>query len=92
MIDIVKRFFSKASAEVNGASNQNTKHDIRVATCALFVEIASIDEKFTEAEMKRIEEVKKLPAEYGMRLTSKVYCDNYSSAEVLRNFHVQEFL
>jgi len=54
MIDIVKRFFSKASAEVNGASNQNTKHDIRVATCALFVEIASIDEKFTEAEMKRI--------------------------------------
>ena len=54
MIDDVKRFFSKATSKVNGASSQNTEHDIRVATCALFVEIARIDEKFTEAEMNSI--------------------------------------
>jgi uncharacterized tellurite resistance protein B-like protein len=54
MTDVFKRFFSKASAKVNGASRQNTEHDIRVATCALFVEIARIDEKFTEAEANRI--------------------------------------
>ena len=54
MIDVVKRFFNKATLKVNEASSQTTEHDIRVATCALFVEIARIDEKFTEAEMNSI--------------------------------------
>lgn len=43
-----------------------------------------------EAEMKRIEEIKKLPAEYGMSLKSKVYCDHYASAEVFEHFRVEE--
>ena len=64
MIDVVKRFFSKATSKVNGASSQNTEHDIRVATCALFVEIARIDEKFTEAEMNSIVSI--LKERYGL--------------------------
>ncbi len=41
-----------------------------------------------EADMKRIEDVKiSVQAEYGINLISKVYCDNYSSADVLKNFH-----
>ena len=64
MIDVVKRFFSKATAKVNGASSQNTEHDIRVATCALFVEIARIDEKFTEAETNSIVSI--LKERYGL--------------------------
>ena len=64
MFDVVKRFFSKATAKVNGASSQNTEHDIRVATCALFVEIARIDEKFTEAEMNSIVSI--LKERYGL--------------------------
>ena len=54
MIDVVKRFFNKATVKVSEASNQNTEHDIRVATCALFVEMARIDEKFTDAEVNTI--------------------------------------
>ena len=54
MIDVVKRFFGKATTDVSRGANQNTGHDIRVATCALFVEIARIDEKFTAAEMATI--------------------------------------
>ena len=54
MIDVVKKFFSKATTNVSSGTNQHTEHDIRVATCALFVEIARIDEKFTEAEMETI--------------------------------------
>ena len=54
MIDVVKRFFGKATAEISKDANQNAAHDIRVATCALFVEIARIDEKFTAAEMATI--------------------------------------
>jgi len=41
MIDIVKRFFSKASEDSYQKADQKTEHDIHVATCALLVEIAS---------------------------------------------------
>jgi len=64
MIDVVKRFFSKATAKIPEAANQTTGHDIRVATCALFVEIARIDEKFTEAEMDTILSI--LKERYGL--------------------------
>ena len=64
MIDVVKRFFGKAAAEVSKDANQNTAHDIRVATCALFVEIARIDEKFTAAEMETILSI--LKQKYGL--------------------------
>ncbi len=64
MIDVVKRFFGKAAAEVSKDENQNAAHDIRVATCALFVEIASIDEKFTAAEMETILSI--LKQKYGL--------------------------
>lgn len=54
MIDIVKRFFSKTSPDAPENVSQETEHDVRVAACALFVEMARIDEKFTEAEMDTI--------------------------------------
>ena len=46
------------------ATNQKTDHDIRVATCALFVEIARIDETFTQAEMEKILSIVK--GKYGL--------------------------
>jgi uncharacterized tellurite resistance protein B-like protein len=64
MLDIVKRFFNKATAEFSKDPNQNRVHDIRVATCALFVEIARIDEKFTDAEMETILSI--LKEKYGL--------------------------
>ena len=54
MIDVVKQFFNKVTLKASVASSQDTEHDTRVATCALFVEMARIDEKFTEAEMNTI--------------------------------------
>jgi len=64
MIDVVKRFFNKATSKVNEASGRNTEHDIRVATCALFVELAHIDEKFTQEEMNTIVSI--LKERYGL--------------------------
>ena len=64
MIDVIKRFFNKATPKVNEASGRNTEHDIRVATCALFVELARIDEKFTEEEMNTIVSI--LKERYGL--------------------------
>jgi len=54
MFDIVKRFFSKPVRDESGTADETRKHDVRVAACALFVEIARIDEKFTREEMDTI--------------------------------------
>ena len=64
MLDIVKRFFSRGSAEVSKDENQKTGHDVRVATCALFLEMARIDETFTQAEMDTILSIMK--KKYGL--------------------------
>ena len=54
MLDIVKRFFSKTAPQASKTTERETEHDVRVAACALFVEMARIDEKFTDAEMETI--------------------------------------
>jgi uncharacterized tellurite resistance protein B-like protein len=51
MIDIVKKFFSKSTSVDTTASQHTTAHDIQVAVCALCIEIARIDEKFTQQEL-----------------------------------------
>ena len=70
MIDIIKRFFGKATEENSETTGQKTDHDIRVATCALLVEIARIDEEFTVAEMEKLLSI--LKNKYGL---SKEYAD-----------------
>jgi len=54
MIDTIKRFFSKEKANSSNVGSRATEHDIRVATCALFVEMARIDEKFTPTEVDTV--------------------------------------
>ncbi len=54
MIDMVKRFFSKTRANNSNTAEQNTVHDLCVATCALFVEMARIDGTFSQAELETI--------------------------------------
>ncbi len=54
MIDMVKRFFSKTKNHNSSTEKQNREHDLCVATCALFVEMARIDGTFTQAELETI--------------------------------------
>ncbi len=49
MIDLVKNFFGKTKEKEN-----NTPHDIRIATCALLLEMAEIDGDFSEEERDSI--------------------------------------
>ena len=53
MIDIVKKFFTHRAAHIN-KNNEDTKHDILIATCALFLEMARIDGKFSDSERDNI--------------------------------------
>jgi uncharacterized tellurite resistance protein B-like protein len=54
MRDIVKRFFSKITSETPKPAGHAPEHDARIATCALFLEMAKIDETFTREEMEKI--------------------------------------
>jgi len=51
MRDLIKRFFEKIEPE---GSTVDAEHDVRVATCALLLEMGHIDEQFTDAEMENI--------------------------------------
>ena len=64
MIDTIKRFFNKEKSSDSGKNSQTSEHDIRVATCALFVEMARIDEKFTQTEVDTIISI--LKDKYGL--------------------------
>jgi uncharacterized tellurite resistance protein B-like protein len=64
MLDIVKRFFDKTAPGRSGAGEGAAEHDLRVATCALLVEMARIDETFSASEMETILSI--LKDQYGL--------------------------
>ena len=61
MLNMITRFFNKPSDQED---EQNSGHDIQVATCALFLEMAQIDESFTKEEMEAILLI--LKSKYGL--------------------------
>jgi len=64
MIRTLKCFFEKNTAVGAGEAEPATEHDVRVATCALFLEMARIDETFSDAEMDTILSI--LKQKYGL--------------------------
>ena len=54
MLESLKRFFNKSKVDTSKNEKQVTEHDVHIATCALFVEMARIDEKFTQTEVDTI--------------------------------------
>ena len=64
MIDKLKRFFSQSEPGDSQDASQASEHDVRVAVCALFVEMARIDQKFTQTEMETILSI--LKEKYGL--------------------------
>jgi len=64
VLDIVTGFFHKTATEFSEDTSPNSAHNVRVATCALLVEIARIDETFTDAEMEAILSI--LKEKYGL--------------------------
>ncbi len=68
MIGLVKKFFSKSSSANSDKVSKKDGHDIRVATCALLLEMANIDSEFSKEEQNEIISIIKkeyqLPDEY----------------------------
>jgi uncharacterized tellurite resistance protein B-like protein len=59
MLNSLKRFFGEITQNDSGSDQNDTAHDLRVATCALFLEMARIDETFTPEETETIIQVLK---------------------------------
>ena len=54
MIDRLKKFFAKIGSDDSPRQETHSDHDIRVATCALFLEMANIDGEFSEMERRHV--------------------------------------
>ncbi len=50
MIDLVKGLFAKNRESADGTTGKTQSHDVRVAVCAIFLEMANIDHEFSETE------------------------------------------
>ena len=59
MKNLLKRFFAKTSNEYSVDRKLETSHDVRIATCALLLEMANIDGEFSDLEKKSIVKVLK---------------------------------
>lgn len=55
MIELVKKFFSKETTVENRSEpSWDSSHDVRIATCALLLEMAHIDGEFSDPEKDQI--------------------------------------
>lgn len=54
MIDLVRKFFSSSTDSSSNDREEGNSHDIRIATCALLLEMANIDGEFDESERNNI--------------------------------------
>ncbi|MBW1861511.1 MAG: TerB family tellurite resistance protein [Deltaproteobacteria bacterium] len=64
MIDLVKNFFSKSTKDGHADQERCESHDIRIATCALLLEMANIDGEFSDSERDNI--LSALKRDYGL--------------------------
>jgi uncharacterized tellurite resistance protein B-like protein len=59
MMDLLKKFFARTADEKSAGKPVGTSYDVRIATCALLLEMAHIDGRFSELEKESILEVLK---------------------------------
>lgn len=64
MLDAIKKFLSRSEENAPSPKKEIGVQDLRVATCALFLEMANIDEEFSPAERKTIFAI--LKKEFGL--------------------------
>ncbi len=89
MIDLVKKLFEKSTGPRPSDRERANTHDIRVATCALFLEMANIDGEFTDVERKNILSILK-----GNFQLSNEYADELleaSNEELKRSIDLWQF-
>ena len=54
MRELLRKFFGKSEVERSAGKEGAASHDVRIATCALLLEMANIDGQFNESERDSI--------------------------------------
>jgi uncharacterized tellurite resistance protein B-like protein len=54
MLKQLKKYFAKDRPAYSRAQNEEPMHDIRIAACAIFLEMANADSEFSEAERESV--------------------------------------
>jgi uncharacterized tellurite resistance protein B-like protein len=57
MLDIIKKYFG--ASEDSGGTGEPSRHDTRIATCALFLEMANLDDQFSGTERSDVVDILK---------------------------------
>jgi uncharacterized tellurite resistance protein B-like protein len=64
MIDLIRRFFEKGQGAGPADQGNTESRDVRVAVCALFLEMANIDGEFSASERDHV--ISLLKRQYGL--------------------------
>ncbi len=88
MLDIVKRFFSPVEEKAAGRP-AGGGHDLQMAVCALFVEMARIDESFTAEEMAAVIAI--LKEKYGLSAENAAAMITAAEAELEQSVDYWQF-
>jgi uncharacterized tellurite resistance protein B-like protein len=87
MVDFFKKVFGAPQEQDAPAPRDN--NDIRIATCALFLELASIDNEFSEDERQEI--LSMLQREYGVSKRHAVELAEAANRELQGSIDVWQF-
>jgi len=95
MMDLLKKFFAKATTETHAGESAGTSRDVRIATCALLLEMANIDGEFSELEKDSIVQVLRnnyqLSAEHAAALMKAADIDLWQFARLINeNYSAEE--
>ncbi len=89
MLDIVKRFFSPVDEKTTASRAEGTGHQLQMAVCALFVEMARIDESFSAEEMAAVIDI--LKAKYGLSAENATAMIAAAEAELEKSVDYWQF-
>jgi len=89
MLNIAKKFFGKSDGDAVKEQERASNSDLRVAACALLLEMSLIDGKFSESEMERVLSI--LQQEYGLSDEEAVFLARRSKEELDESIDLWEF-
>jgi len=89
MINRLKKVFQKPADRSGGVISVAREEDLRIATCALLLEIATIDDEFSPDERESI--VSLLKSEYGLPEEEVLELKQEARAELKRNIDLWQF-
>ncbi len=89
MIELLRKFFGKSTNKSSSARQQDTSHDVRIATCALLLEMANIDGKFSETERESI--IRLLRKDYQLPVEHATALIQAADEELKRSIDLWQF-